>query len=198
MIKKLFVIILCGFFALRVVAQENCIALKASKIAGSTQEKYVFKQHTFADGKTDLVIEQHLDEAFDNALSDPPGDPPSDPAVEIRQVTFGRGNVANIEATKPCFFQPLAFAQGGQAEQYWGWHMLWSQPVGLYYARMDGEAWVSSNPKVLTQFVATNPQFSLHSQSLIVTWQQVDNGVTANMQAISSDEGRSWDVAPIK
>lgn len=194
MIKKLFVIILCGFFAQGVVAQENCIALKASKIAGSTQEKYVFKQHTFADGKTDLVIEQHLDEAFDNALSDPP----SDPAVEIRQVTFGRGNVANIEATKPCFFQPLAFAQGGQAEQYWGWHMLWSQPVGLYYARMDGEAWVSSNPKTLTKLAAINPQFNLQNQIISITWQQLESGVTVNMHALSVDEGRNWEIAPIK
>ena len=196
--KKLFLLILCGFFALSfvaqsVVAQENCAALKANKIGDSSQEKYEFKQYAFADGKTDLVIEQHLDEAFANASANVSGDPPSDPPGEVRRVTFGRGN-----SEKPCFFQPLAFAQGGQAEQYWGWHMLWSQPVGLYYARMDGEAWVSSNPKVLTQFVAINPQFSLHSQSLIVTWQQVENNVTANMQAISSDEGRSWDIAPIK
>jgi hypothetical protein len=89
----------------------------------------------------------------------------------------------------------LAFAQGGQNEQYWGWHLLWAEPQGLFYARMDGEAWVSSNPKRLSKLVPINPQFKLDGQNIIVTWQQVENGVTANMQALSSDEGRSWDIS---
>jgi hypothetical protein len=196
MMKKLSILILCGFFVQCVYAQEDCIALKANKIADSSQEKYVFKQHTFADGKTDLVIEQHLDNAF--------ADAPSIPPVEIRRVTFGRGNAANSEATRTCFFQPLAFAEGGQGEQHWGWHMLWTESLpdgksgGLMYARIDGEAWVSSNPKILTKLVAINPQFSMHSQSIIVTWQQEENGNTANMQAVSIDEGRSWEIAPTK
>jgi hypothetical protein len=82
--------------------------------------------------------------------------------------------------------------------------MLWSENLsnaktgGLFYARMDGEAWVSSNPKLLTKLAAINPQFKLEKDTITVTWQQVENGFTANMQALSSDEGRSWDVAPSK
>jgi hypothetical protein len=85
--------------------------------------------------------------------------------------------------------------QGGARQDYWGWHMLWSEPVGLFYARMDGEAWVSSLPKMLTKFAAINPQFKLENQTISITWQQVENGVAANMQAVSSDEGRSWEIA---
>jgi hypothetical protein len=117
----------------------------------------------------------------------------STPQAETKRVTFGRG-----DAAKKCYFQPLAFAQGGEAEKYWGWHMLWAEPLGLFYARMDGEAWVSSNPKNLTKLNAINPQFKLEKHTITVTWQQVENGATANMQALSSDEGRSWDIAQIQ
>ena len=105
--------------------------------------------------------------------------------AQIKQVTFGRG-----QANPACYFKPQAFEQGGD----WGWHILWAEPVGLYYARMDGEAWVSSNPKILTKFTAINPQFKLEKNIITVTWQQIENGATASMQAISSDEGRSWDI----
>jgi hypothetical protein len=113
--------------------------------------------------------------------------------AQIQRVTFNRG-----QAQPACYFKPLAFAQGGEGDKYWGWHMLWSEPVGLFYARMDGEAWVSSNPKRLTKLAAINPQFKLDGQNIKVTWQQVEDGVTANRQALSSDEGRSWDVAPLQ
>ena len=110
--------------------------------------------------------------------------------AQIKQVTFGRG-----QAEPACYFKPLALEQGGD----WGWHMLWVEASGgLFYARMDGEAWVSSNPKHLTKLAAINPQFKLENQTITITWQQVESGVTANMQALSSDEGRSWDVAPSK
>ncbi len=122
----------------------------------------------------------------------------------IKRVTFNRGKL------KPnCFFKPVAFAQGGQnsqilSEKYWGWHMLWSESLsnantgGLFYARMDGEAWVSSNPKTLTKLAAINPQFNLQNQIISITWQQLESGVTVNMHALSVDEGRNWEIAPIK
>ena len=116
----------------------------------------------------------------------------------IKRVTFNRGKVE-----PNCFFKPVAFVQGGFAEQFWGWHILWSEASdsllqGLFYARMDGEAWVSSNPKTLTKLVAINPQFYLQNKSISITWQQIENAVTVNMQALSSDEGRSWEIAPVK
>ena len=113
--------------------------------------------------------------------------------AQIQRVTFNRGN-----NEKSCYFKPLAFVQGGEGKQYWGWHMLWAEPVGLFYARMDGEAWVSSNPKRFSKLAAINPQFKLEKDIVTVTWQQTENGVTANMQALSSDEGRSWDIVTIQ
>ncbi len=107
--------------------------------------------------------------------------------AQIRRVTFARGVSAG------CYFKPIALEAGGD----WGWHVLWAEPQGLLYARMDGEAWVSSNPKYLARLAPINPQFRLNGQMLTVTWQQTENGITVSMQAISSDEGRSWDIMPV-
>jgi hypothetical protein len=167
--RKFFIVFFCGifysFFTQSVFACENCPVLKANRdtVAGA----YIFKQLMF-ENKQDLVIVT--------------------PQAETKRVTFNRG-----DASISCYFQPIAFAQGGD----WGWHMLWAEPLGLYYARMDGEAWVSSNPKRFTKLMAINPQFKLENQTIAVTWQQVENGVTASLQALSSDEGRSWEVSVV-
>ena len=179
--KKAIVILACSFFVQIVAAQENCPALHANKIGASVEiyREYAFGEHVFKDGQIELAISETRKKNLLDAV----------------QVTFNRN-----AAKASCFFSPIAFVQGGIRENYWGWHMLWAegdnkQPQGLYYARMDGEAWVSSNPKRLTKLAAINPQFKLENQTITITWQQIENGVTANMQAVSSDEGRSWNIA---
>jgi hypothetical protein len=188
---KIFVAtIFCCLFALNIYAEENCIALKANKTDGSaaSQGEYVFKQHTFSaqnnnETKQDLVIVE----------------PQSNSPGKIRRVTFGRGVTADgSDASKTCYFKPLAFIQGGEREKFWGWHILWTEPTGLYYARMDGEAWVSSNPKRLTTLAPIMPQFKLEGQNIAVSWVQVESGVKVNMQAVSDDEGRNWVVSTIQ
>ena len=176
-------IVLISFFislCLTVQADENGLCDKLEVVKKSSQqqlERFTLTQFSFDKDARDLAVIVHN-------VNLP---------AQIKRVTFNRGQ------TEPaCFFKPLAFAQGGQGDYYWGWHMLWSEPVGLFYARMDGEAWVSSNPKLLSKLVTINPQFKLENQIITVTWQQVENGITANMQAVSSDEGRSWDIAETK
>lgn len=174
--KSLLLIIFCYFLPHSVYAEESCITLKANKNTNSGE--YFFKQHTF-DNMQDLAI--------------------VNVQGAVRRVTFGRDN-----GLKTCFFQPLAFAQGGEGASYWGWHMLWAetfsgkQTGGLFYARMDGEVWVSSLPKRFTKLAPINTNFRLDGQKIIVTWQQVENGVTSNMQAVSDDEGRSWHIKPAR
>lgn len=163
--NKFFAIIFCYFFVHSVYAEENCPALQAN--IHSASGAYVFKQFTFENVQDLVIIE---------------------PQSQVHRVTFGRG-----DASKVCSFRPLAFVQGSEGEKYWGWHMLWTEPSGLYYARIDGEAWVSSSPKVLSKFTPINPQFKLSSQYISITWQQVENNVITNMQALSGDEGRSWE-----
>ena len=177
--KKHIIIAIIFSLSLSAKADDNGLCAKISAIKKNSQqqiERFTLTQFGF-DSKPELAIIVHN-------VNLP---------AQIKQVTFNRG-----QAKPACYFKPLAFVQGGQGDEYWGWHMLWAEPVGLFYAREDDEAWVSSNPKNLTKFAAINPQFKQENQSISVTWQQVENGVTANMQAISSDEGRSWDIAVMK
>ena len=170
-------------------ADENGLCDKISAIKKNSQqalERYSFTQFGFDDvGVTarDLAMPDLAIIAHNVNLP-----------AQIKRVTFGRGQ------TKPaCYFKPLAFVQGGEAEKFWGWHLLWAESSsGLYYARMDGEAWVSSNPKRFTKLAPINPKFKLEKDIVTITWQQVENGLTVSMQAISSDEGRSWDIKPSK
>ena len=178
--KKPILIVLMLSLHLSANADEDGLCGKISAVKKNSQQQYerfTLTQFGF-NSKPDLAIIVHN-------VNLP---------AQIKQVTFGRGQVEPA-----CYFKPLAFAQGGENEQFWGWHLLWAEANGaLFYARMDGEAWVSSNPKGLTKFAAINPQFKLQNQTIIVTWQQVESGLTASMQAISNDDGRSWDVAPSK
>lgn len=176
-----FLIILC----LNAQAEETGICDKLEVVKANSQQQlerftltqFGFDRPDFDAGVRDLAIIVHN-------VNLP---------AQIKRVTFNRG-----KAQPACYFKPLAITQGGQNAQYWGWHLLWQEPVGLFYARMDGEAWVSSNPKTLTKLVAINPHFNMQNQRISITWQQLESDVTVNMQALSSDEGRSWEIAPIK
>jgi hypothetical protein len=183
MIKTLFLLLFLSASFLAQADEGFCDKLEAIKINSQQKnsqrqlERFTLTQFGFDKDARDLAIIVHN-------VNFP---------AQIQRVTFNRG-----QAQPACYFKPLAFVQGGLDVQYWGWHMLWAEPQGLFYARMDGEAWVSSNPKTLTKLTAINLQFKLEKDTITITWQQTENGVTANMQAISSDEGRSWDIAPSK
>ena len=176
--KTLFSLLFLGASFLAQADEGLCDKLDAVKKNSQQQlERFTLTQFGFDTDVRDLAIIVHN-------VNLP---------AQIQRVTFNRGN-----NEKSCYFKPLAFVQGGEGKQYWGWHMLWAEPVGLFYARMDGEAWVSSNPKRFSKLAAINPQFKLEKDIVTVTWQQTENGVTANMQALSSDEGRSWDIVTIQ
>jgi hypothetical protein len=169
-------LVFIGFYSiLCLMAQADeglCDKLEAIKKNSQQQiERFTLTQFGFDKNARDLAIIVHN-------VNLP---------AQIRRVTFNRG-----QAQPACYFKPLALVQGGD----WGWHMLWAEAGGgLLYARMDGEAWVSSNPKTLTKLNSINPQFKLEKDIITVTWQQTENSVAANMQALSSDEGRSWEIS---
>jgi len=91
--------------------------------------------------------------------------------------------------TSGCAYRQLALAKGGS----WGWHMLWSMAdgTGLYYARMDGDAWVSSPPKKLVTTPVDEFEWQIDSERLSVRSRAE---ATEGWQLrTSEDEGRSWD-----
>jgi hypothetical protein len=86
-----------------------------------------------------------------------------------------------------CMYRPLFLARGGD----WGWHLLWMETgKGVYYARMDGQAWVSSPKRRLAEASVQDVQLSIEGAKLTVHW-RAESGEPQSR--ISEDKGRSWD-----
>ena len=140
----------------------------AATVTDSRGEKLTFWQHQFEDATRDLVIVGSTN--------------------DIKRVTFNNH--------QGCAYQALVIAEGINQKERWGWHLAWADAQKIYYARMDGEAWVSSVPK---KFVAQNVSELRFTQSedshaknlLTLSWQA--DGTSFSMQ--SDDEGRSWQLA---
>ena len=95
-----------------------------------------------------------------------------------------------------CHFPSFALLKGGD----WRWHVVWTSSAnqGVFYARVDGEAWVSSLPKKLSQAVAEQVTLKEMQGKLIITAKYRANLNLPDENFISADEGRNWDLAPIK
>ena len=90
-----------------------------------------------------------------------------------------------------------ALAKGGD----WGYHMAWfdgGDKAGLFYARMDGEAWVSSPAKRFgdTNSQAGHPALLSDGEQVLLAWKEFTDTTSLVKLAKSNDGGRSWD-API-
>lgn len=97
----------------------------------------------------------------------------------IKRVTF-------IASASACHIQPIALERGGD----WGWHLVWAEgDAGVFYARMDGEAWVSSPKKKIAELPASKIEFKLTNQTVELHW--ID-AVGNQASRKSEDEGRYW------
>ncbi len=117
-----------------------------------------------------LTFSQHAfeNDAYDLVIAQSPDD--------IKRVTFDKSH--------GCTYQALAIAEGAG----WGWHLAWADDSHIYYARMDGEAWVSSVPKKIAAENTRELRFTQNAGLLTLNWQA--GGASYSMQ--SDDEGRSW------
>lgn len=136
----------------------------------SQNKPIYFLQHAFEDGAQDLAIIV----------------PATAEALEFKRVTF-RGS-----AVPECHYKALALARGGD----WGWHLSWVAAVStvLSYARMDGEAWVSSPVKKLSKNArpVTPPVILTWQQQVWIVWQEAGENESNLYAVFSADEGRSW------
>lgn len=99
---------------------------------------------------------------------------------DIKRITYN-------SATSACDIWPIALEQGGD----WGWHLVWvEEGAGVFYARMDGEAWVSSPKKRIATVPASQIEFKVTDQILELHWLDADG---KHISRKSSDEGRYWD-----
>lgn len=114
------------------------------------------------------------------------------PAESIHRASFGRWNV------EACPHHGPTIAQGGD----WGWHMAWfdgstdnkAKSPGLYYARMDGEAWVSSPAMRFGNSgqQAGHPALLSQGEQVWLVWRELDDDGSAIWLKSSTDGGRNW------
>lgn len=154
--------------ALAELLDDHC---PVTQIKADNGQTLLFFEHVFADGVHDLAIAQAQDSTQGLSVE----------SQTLKRVTFGGERHA-------CNFSNLAIARGGD----WGWHLVWSsaKKPSLYYARMDGEAWVSSPVKRLS--VSSIAEVALVAELSKVTINWLDMDDDKHYAAISDDEGRSW------
>lgn len=111
---------------------------------------------------------------------------PAQPA-EVHRASFGGWKI------DACPHHGPALARGGD----WGWHMAWydgGDKAGLYYARMDGEAWVSSPARRFgdAERQAGHPALLARGEAVWLAWKELDAKGAEIRYAHSVDGGRSW------
>jgi hypothetical protein len=94
--------------------------------------------------------------------------------------------------TEGCHYKTVAIIPGGGQNQ-WGWHLAWAGSHGLNYARMDGQAWVSSPPKRFSKAAVSDIRLQAEGSALSLLWYEQQGDKTVIFQAVSHDEGRSWE-----
>lgn len=113
-----------------------------------------------------------------------------------KRATYGRWKIDG------CPHHGAALVSGGDADRWWGYHMAWfdggnedsGKQAALYYARMDGEAWVSSPPKKFGNMKnqAGHPALLAHGEDVWLAWREKTAGKTQVWLMQSNDEGKSW------
>jgi len=110
---------------------------------------------------------------------------------ELKRASFGGWKI------DACPHHGPALAIGGTAENHWGWHMAWfdgGNKTGLYYARMDDQAWVSSPAKRFGDVTqqAGHPALLSRGERVWLVWKELTDQASMIKLAVSEDGGRSW------
>ena len=114
----------------------------------------------------------------------------------VKRATFGRWKIDG------CPHHGAALASGGEGKDWWGYHMAWfdggadasGKQAGLYYARMDGEAWASSPAKKFagTKNQAGHPALLSAGDNVYLVWRETEAKTNSIMGMYSDDGGRNW------
>jgi len=115
--------------------------------------------------------------------------------VTPHRATFGHWQIDG------CPHHGAALASGGEGAEWWGYHMAYfdgnDKAPGLYYSRMDGEAWVSSPPKKFGDNAkqAGHPAIVSLGKQVWVVWREIKEGQYSIWGMQSDDEGKTWQTA---
>ena len=104
------------------------------------------------------------------------------------RATFGNWKI------DACPHHGPAIVRGGD----WGWHLAWydgnEKKPGLYVARLDGEAWVTSPARRFgnADAQAGHPALLAMGEQVFLAWKEMTETSTVIMMMVSDDGGRSW------
>ncbi|HEY9210001.1 MAG TPA: sialidase family protein [Methylotenera sp.] len=123
--------------------------------------------------------------------------PAANKTPDPKRATFGRWKIDG------CPHHGAALTSGGEGGRWWGYHMAWfdggnddaGKDATLFYARMDGEAWVSSPAKKFGNMKkqAGHPALFAAGENVWLLWREKDAGKSQVWLMKSNDEGKSWD-----
>lgn len=115
---------------------------------------------------------------------------------DLHRASFGRWKIDG------CPHHGAALAQGGAGEYWWGYHYAYfdgkDKKPGLYYSRMDGEAWARVPAKRFGDFAKQAGHPALWSaqdgdkEMVWRVWREIDGKQKRILGQYSADGGRSW------
>lgn len=161
----------------RKVADTSCECCRIAMIANEKGEAVMMWRHLFDAGVRDHAMAKVN---------------PSDTNSKIHRASFGNWKI------DACPHHGPAIAKGGD----WGYHMAWfdgGDKAGLFYGRMDGEAWVSSPAKRFgdTNQQAGHPALLSDGDQVWLAWKEMTDTTSIVKFVKSNDGGRSWGEASI-
>lgn len=123
--------------------------------------------------------------------------PSSNTKPDLHRATFGHWKIEG------CPHHGASLSSGGEGKAWWGYHMAYfdgsDAKPGLYYSRMDGEAWASSpakkfgnnknqagHPAILNMDDKTN------GEQVWLVWREIEAKNQKIVGIFSNDGGRSW------
>lgn len=162
-----------SFSAEHKVADSSCECCRIAMLADEQGDAVMMWRHLFDGGVRDHAIAKVS---------------ANDTTPKVHRASFGDWKI------DACPHHGPAIARGGD----WGYHMAWfdgGDKAGLFYARMDGDAWVSSPAKRFgdANNQAGHPALISDGEQVWLAWKEMTDTLSLVKLARSNDGGRSWD-----
>jgi hypothetical protein len=166
-----------SFSAERKVADSSCECCRIAMLANEQGDAVMMWRHLFVGGVRDHAMAK---------ISANETNP------KIHRASFGNWKI------DACPHHGPAIAKGGD----WGYHLAWfdgGDKSGLFYARMDGEAWVSSPAKRFgdASSQAGHPALISDGEQVWLAWKEMTDKASLVKLVKSNDGGRSWDAPAV-
>lgn len=163
------------------LADSSCECCRIAMTTKPDSTVVAMWRHVFEGGERDHMMAEMPNEAQ---------------PVTLHRATFGRWKING------CPHHGAALVRGGEGEHWWGYHMAYfdgtEKKPGLYYTRMDGEAWASFPAKQFGDHTKQAAHPALWSyqdetgEKVWRVWRETDEKKQQILGQFSDDGGRSW------